>query len=96
VRDDLEWGEARLRAQVPGYRRLSFAPPYGNFGQLATNDRRIPARLGAWLRARFGLVFVQEPARYARPGDALVPRLQITRKMTGGDIHAWLERELPR
>lgn len=96
VRADLEWGEARLRAHVPGYRRMSFAPPYGNFGQLATNDHRIPARLGSWLRRRFGLVFVQEPARYARAGDAFVPRLQITRKTTGGDIHAWLERELPK
>jgi peptidoglycan/xylan/chitin deacetylase (PgdA/CDA1 family) len=96
VRDDLEWGEARLSVEVPGYRRLSFAPPYGNFGQLATNDDRIPERLGNWLRARFGMVFVQEPARYARPGDGLVPRLQITRRMAGGEIHAWLERELPR
>jgi hypothetical protein len=88
-------GEARLRAEVPGYRRLSFAPPYRNYGQLATNDERIPKRLGSWLPERFGLVFVQEPSRYARPGDAYVPRLQVTRRMAGGVIHAWLERELP-
>jgi peptidoglycan/xylan/chitin deacetylase (PgdA/CDA1 family) len=96
VGEDIEWGEATLRAHVPGYRRLAFAPPYGNFGQLATNDRRIPRQLGAWLRARFGLVFVQQPSRYARPADAFIPRLQITRKMAGGEIHAWLARELPR
>jgi peptidoglycan/xylan/chitin deacetylase (PgdA/CDA1 family) len=95
VHADLEWGDAQLRSHVPGYRGLSFAPPYGNFGQLSTNDRRIPRRLGAWLRERFGLVFVQQPARYARPGDALVARLQITRKMAGGDIHAWLAQQLP-
>jgi peptidoglycan/xylan/chitin deacetylase (PgdA/CDA1 family) len=94
VRRDIEWGEARLRDEVPGYRRMAFAPPYGNFGQLATNDRRIPERLGGWLRRRFGLVFVQDPARYARVGDPYPPRLQITRRMSGGDIHAWLEREL--
>jgi peptidoglycan/xylan/chitin deacetylase (PgdA/CDA1 family) len=94
VRRDLEWGEARLRDEIPGYRRRAFAPPYGNFGQLATNDRRIPARLGAWLRRRFGIVFVQDPARYARAGDPYAPRLQVTRRMSGGDIHAWLEREL--
>ena len=96
VRGDIEWGHARLRAEVPGYRPLSFAPPYGNYGQLASNDPRIPRRLGSWLRERFGLVFVQEPAEYARPGDAFVPRLQITRKMAGGELRAWLERELPR
>jgi peptidoglycan/xylan/chitin deacetylase (PgdA/CDA1 family) len=96
VRSDIGWGDARLRTEVPGYRALSFAPPYGNYGQLATDDPRIPQRLGSWLRERFGLVFVQEPARYARPGDAFVPRLQVTRRMTGGEIHAWLARELPR
>jgi peptidoglycan/xylan/chitin deacetylase (PgdA/CDA1 family) len=95
VRRDLEWGEARLQAEIPDYRRQSFAPPYGNFGQLATNDPRIPERLGSWLRGRYGLVFVQEPARYARVGDAFAPRLQITRRMTGGEIHAWLDRERP-
>lgn len=96
VRADLVGAEARLRAEIPGYRRRSFAPPYGNFGQLGTNDERIPERLGRWLRARFGLVFVQEPPRYARPGDDFVPRLQITRRMAGGEIRAWLARELPR
>jgi poly-beta-1,6-N-acetyl-D-glucosamine N-deacetylase len=93
---DLEWGEAQLAAHVPGYRPLSFAPPYGNYGQLSTNDRRIPRRLGAWLRTRFGLIFVQQPARYARRRDPLVPRLQVTRKMAGGEIHAWLAQQLSR
>jgi hypothetical protein len=76
----------------PGYRPLAFAPPYGNFGQIATNDPRIPDRLGGWLRDRCGLVFVQEPARYAVPGDAYVPRLQLMAKTTGGELHDWLAR----
>jgi peptidoglycan/xylan/chitin deacetylase (PgdA/CDA1 family) len=95
VLDDLDWGQATLQAHVPSYRPLSFAPPYGNFGQLATDDPGIPARLGTLLRERYGIVFVQQSARYAKPGDTVVPRLQITRKMTGGDIHAWLKQELP-
>jgi peptidoglycan/xylan/chitin deacetylase (PgdA/CDA1 family) len=92
---DLHWGDARLAAQVPGYRKLSFAPPYGNFGQVSTDDPAIPVLLGALLRKRFGLVFVQQPARYALPGETFVPRLQITRRMAGGDIHAWLNQQLP-
>jgi hypothetical protein len=92
---DLDWGQAKLREHVPSYRPLSFAPPYGNFGQLATDDAGIPGRLGAILRQRYGIVFVQQPARFARPGDTVVPRLQITRKMAGGDIHAWLNQQLP-
>jgi peptidoglycan/xylan/chitin deacetylase (PgdA/CDA1 family) len=92
---DLDWGQAKLREHVPSYRPLSFAPPYGNFGQLATDDPGIPQRLGAILRRRYGIIFVQEPARYARPGDTVVPRLQLTRKMAGGDVHAWLKQQLP-
>ena len=92
---DLDWGQAKLRVHVPSYHPLSFAPPYGNFGQLATDDPCIPGRLGAILRQRYGIVFVQQPARYAHPGETVVPRLQITRKMAGGDIHAWLKQQLP-
>lgn len=95
VVDDLEWGERQLQQHVPGYRAESFAPPYGNYGQIATDDPLIPQRLGDWLRARFGYVFVQDPAHYAEPGEAVVPRLQLTRKTTGGALHAWLEQELP-
>jgi hypothetical protein len=75
VVNDVNWGDAQLTEHVPGYRRLSFAPPYGNFGQLATDDPRIPDLLGDWLRKRFGLIFVQDPAQYARRGEAVVPRL---------------------
>jgi peptidoglycan/xylan/chitin deacetylase (PgdA/CDA1 family) len=96
VRTDLEWGERELRAHVPGYRPLAFAPPYGNYGQVSTNDPRIPERLGAWLQARYGLVFTQDPATYAAPGAAPAPRLQITRAMTGGGLRAWLAEQLPR
>jgi poly-beta-1,6-N-acetyl-D-glucosamine N-deacetylase len=92
---DLDWGQATLRKHVPAYRPLSFAPPYGNFGQLATDDPAIPLRLSALLRERYGIVFVQEPARYARPGDTVVPRLQITRRMTGGALRDWLKQQLP-
>jgi peptidoglycan/xylan/chitin deacetylase (PgdA/CDA1 family) len=95
VVDDLDWGQAKLREHVRSYRPLAFAPPYGNFGQLATDDPGIPQRLGAILRRRYGIVFVQELARYARPGETVVPRLQVTRKMTGGDLHTWLKQQLP-
>jgi hypothetical protein len=37
-------------------------------------------------------VFVQEPARYAVPGDAYVPRLQLMAKTTGGELRDWLAR----
>jgi peptidoglycan/xylan/chitin deacetylase (PgdA/CDA1 family) len=87
---DLDWGEQQLRRHLPGYAPRAFAPPYGNYGQLSTNDPAIPVELGTELRRRYGLVFTQEDARLARPGDEDVPRLQTTRRMSGGDLHAWL------
>jgi peptidoglycan/xylan/chitin deacetylase (PgdA/CDA1 family) len=87
---DLDWGEEQLRRHLPGFRPRAFAPPYGNYGQLGTNDPAIPVELGAELRRRYGLVFTQEDPRQARPGDEDVPRLQIIRRMTGGELHDWL------
>jgi peptidoglycan/xylan/chitin deacetylase (PgdA/CDA1 family) len=88
---DIAWGEEQLRDRVPGYERLAFAPPYGAYGQLDTNDPAIPRELGRTLRRRFGLVFVQANAHPARPGERDVTRFQLDRTVTGGALHAWLE-----
>jgi|tagenome__1003787_1003787.scaffolds.fasta_scaffold20845306_1 peptidoglycan/xylan/chitin deacetylase (PgdA/CDA1 family) len=88
---DLEWGERRLVEHVPGYRPLAFAPPYGNFGQAATNDRRIPGLLESWLLRRYATIFTQDRDLIARTGEREpFGRLQITRRMTGGALHAAL------
>jgi peptidoglycan/xylan/chitin deacetylase (PgdA/CDA1 family) len=88
---DLDWGERELRRRVPGYTALAFAPPYGAYGQLDTNDPAIPRRLGRELRQRYGLVFVQADAHPARPGERDVTRFQLDRSVTGGALHDWLE-----
>jgi peptidoglycan/xylan/chitin deacetylase (PgdA/CDA1 family) len=88
---DLDWGERELRRHVPGYEPLAFAPPYGAYGQLDTNDPAIPRILGRELRERFGLVFVQQDPQPAEPGERDVTRLQLDRTITGGDLHHWLE-----
>jgi hypothetical protein len=88
---DLEWGESELRRHVPGYEPLAFAPPFGAYGQLDTNDPQIPRLMGRELRERFGVVFVQEDPHPARPGDPEVTRLQLDRTTTGGQLHDWLE-----
>jgi peptidoglycan/xylan/chitin deacetylase (PgdA/CDA1 family) len=88
---DLEWGERQLARHVPGYRPLAFAPPYGNFGQAATNDPRIPVELEAWLRQRYAVIFTQDRDAIARPGEGEpFGRIQVTRRMSGGDLHAAL------
>jgi len=91
VAADLEWGAGELRRHVPGYEPLAFAPPFGAYGQIGTNDPGIPRLMERELRDRFGLVFVQEDPRPAGPGGLEVPRLQLDRTMTGGELHSWLE-----
>jgi peptidoglycan/xylan/chitin deacetylase (PgdA/CDA1 family) len=88
---DLEWGADELRRHVPGYEPLGFAPPFGAYGQLDTNDPGIPRLMGRELRERFGLVFVQQDPHAAAPGDGDVTRLQLDRTTTGGQLHNWLE-----
>jgi peptidoglycan/xylan/chitin deacetylase (PgdA/CDA1 family) len=88
---DLDWGEDTLRAHVPGYEPLAFAPPYGAYGQLDTNDPHIPGLLLADLRERYGLVFVQADPHAATPGEEPVTRFQLDRTITGGGLHDWLE-----
>jgi peptidoglycan/xylan/chitin deacetylase (PgdA/CDA1 family) len=90
VDTDLDWGQAQLRRHVPGYRPLAFAPPFGAYGQLATNDPAIPRLLRADLARRFPLVFTQEHARAATPHERDVPRFQLDRTITGGALHSWL------
>jgi peptidoglycan/xylan/chitin deacetylase (PgdA/CDA1 family) len=87
---DLEWGENELRRHVPGYGPLAFAPPFGAYGQLSTNDPEIPLLMGRELRDRFGVVFVQQDPHPARPGDPIVTRLQLDRTISGGELHNWL------
>jgi peptidoglycan/xylan/chitin deacetylase (PgdA/CDA1 family) len=87
---DLEWGSEALRRHVPGYRPLAFAPPYGSYGQLDTNDPAIPTLLRHELSARFPLIFTQADPVAARPGEGDVPRFQLDRLVTGGALRDWL------
>ena len=93
---DLDWGEDTLRAHVPGYEPLAFAPPFGAYGQLDTNDPHIPGLLLADLRERYGLVFVQADPHAATPGEEPVTRFQLDRTITGGGLHDWLEHAARR
>jgi peptidoglycan/xylan/chitin deacetylase (PgdA/CDA1 family) len=68
VFSDITYGEKQLDHHVPGYRPLAFAPPYGNYGQAGTNDRRIPRELLARLELSFEVVFTQDRPAFAVPG----------------------------
>jgi peptidoglycan/xylan/chitin deacetylase (PgdA/CDA1 family) len=91
VFSDITWGEEQLAFRVRGYRPLAFAPPYGNYGQAGTNDRRIPRELLARLLQSFEVVFTQDRSGLASPG-AVNPlgRIEVTRGVTEGELRALL------
>jgi peptidoglycan/xylan/chitin deacetylase (PgdA/CDA1 family) len=91
VFSDITYGEEQLAFRVRGYRPLAFAPPYGNYGQAGTNDRRIPRELLARLLMSFRVVFTQDRSGFASPGAANpLGRIEITRAVSERELHALL------
>jgi hypothetical protein len=93
VFSDITWADEQLSFRVQGYRPLAFAPPYGNYGQAGTNDRRIPRELLARLFESFEVVFTQDRRAFAAPGAGKgepVGRMEITRAVTEQELHARL------
>lgn len=93
VFSDITWGEEQMSFRVRGYRPLAFAPPYGNYGQAGTNDRRIPRELLARLLDSFDVVFTQDRSGLASPRAGKAEphgRIEITRQVTEQELHALL------
>jgi len=57
VTSSILWGARQLAMQIPGFRPLAFAVPYADYGQLKTNDRRVPQFMLPWLDRHFAVVF---------------------------------------
>jgi peptidoglycan/xylan/chitin deacetylase (PgdA/CDA1 family) len=92
VFSDITYGEEQLAAHVRGYRPLAFAPPYGNYGQAGTNDRRIPRQLLARLLLSFQVVFTQDRSGFASPRSANpLGRIEVARDLTEAELHTLLE-----
>jgi hypothetical protein len=69
VFSDVTYGEDQLTHHVRGYEPLAFAPPFGNYGQAGTNDRRIPRLLLRRLLLSFDAIFTQDRGALAAPGS---------------------------
>jgi hypothetical protein len=92
VRSDIEAGQKELDDQIPGYKPLAFALPFGAYGQEGTNDERIPSDLLGWLSGRYEAVFTQDVNALARPGEHQpLGRIQVTRATSGGQLHSELQ-----
>jgi hypothetical protein len=92
VRSDIEAGQQELAKQIPSYKPLAFALPYGAYGQQGTNDKRIPPDLLAWLTGRYEAVFTQDENALAHSGSHQpLGRIQVTRATSGGELHSELQ-----
>ena len=65
-----------------GFDAVAFSVPYGNYGQLGTNDARIAAFMRTLLAAQF-------PAVLAGPG---ANRYLVDGTTTADDLYRWLRR----
>jgi peptidoglycan/xylan/chitin deacetylase (PgdA/CDA1 family) len=97
VTGDLEAGVAELRRQVPGFEPLAFADPYGNHGNVRSNDRRIGPFMQRWLGRHFGAVFTLRTPHYTRRTDRRddIRRHEIHRDTTPAALYRWLRRADP-
>jgi biofilm PGA synthesis lipoprotein PgaB len=97
VRNDILWGRQMLEKHLPGFRALAFAVPFGNYGQLGTNDSRIPNFLSNFLKARFEAVFVLKPSGFttARTPRYRIGRYEVHTYTTAARLYNWLREQVP-
>ena len=93
VTTDVFAGDEALRDHLPGYRGVTFAVPYGDYGQIATNDPRIPRLLRAFLLRRFETIFVSGDDPGYSAADALhgeAPRFEVHTTTSLYALYSWL------
>jgi Polysaccharide deacetylase len=87
-----------MREQIPGFRSIAMALPYGSYGQCSTNDPSIPRFLGPWLAAHFALIFTVNPIQYATRSEPRyrIGRRPVTAVTSADDLYRWLASRAPR
>lgn len=92
---DIWSGLTLMHANVSGYNQKLFAVPYGDYGQISTNDPAIPVELHWFLSQRFAAWFVQPPVvDYSLTNSSsawtVKPRHTVLYGTTAETIYAWL------
>jgi peptidoglycan/xylan/chitin deacetylase (PgdA/CDA1 family) len=98
--EDLAEGKALIAAYFGGYRyaSLTFAVPYGDYGQKATNDPAIAPDLRATLDSHFEVWFTQPPdPDFTGPPSGPTAtheagRFTVQRETTVEAVYDWLAR----
>jgi peptidoglycan/xylan/chitin deacetylase (PgdA/CDA1 family) len=100
VTSDIFAGREALAQHLPGFEPLTFAVPYGNYGQRSTNDPRIPQIMRAFLERQFEAIFVQKDGNQPRytstqayRGEAV--RFEVHTDTSVDDVFRWLRDQAP-
>jgi poly-beta-1,6-N-acetyl-D-glucosamine N-deacetylase len=94
---DVEWGMSRMKKEIPGFQPYAFGVPFGNYGQLKSNDPQIKSFFGGYLQKRFRAVFVIQPSGYVTQNTprGRIGRLEVHTYTTAGRLYNWLSDKLP-
>jgi peptidoglycan/xylan/chitin deacetylase (PgdA/CDA1 family) len=97
VTQDVLEGKRLMAKHLPSFRPLSFAVPYGNYGQQETNDRRIPGFFDGFLRQHFKAVFIVNPAGFTTKDTprGRIGRYEVRTYTTAGRLFNWLRNGVP-
>lgn len=102
AQQDVLKGLSLLKQKVPGFTQLTFAVPFGDYGQQGTsNDPAIAGELRAWFGLRFAAWFTQPSDNpdfnvTSQPTKER-PRYTIKNTTTADSVYAWLNaREMRR
>jgi peptidoglycan/xylan/chitin deacetylase (PgdA/CDA1 family) len=100
VTSDIFAGREALAQHLPRFRPLTFAVPYGNYGQRNTNDPRIPQIMRDFLQRQFEAVFVQKvgnnpryTSQQAYRDEAV--RFEVHTDTSVDDVFRWLRDQAP-
>jgi hypothetical protein len=80
-----------------GMRSHAVAVPFGNYGQLASNDPRVAPYVRGLLTRQFGVIFVQDPENdpgYTRAGGPTA-RYELHRGTSTDQLYMWLRDHSP-
>jgi poly-beta-1,6-N-acetyl-D-glucosamine N-deacetylase len=97
VEHDVLWAKRTMTEQLPGFSPLSFAVPFGSYGQDRTNDPRIPRFMSRLLARHFHAVFMTDPPEYTTPSTsrAALGRIELHADTGTDKLYRWLRDRIP-
>jgi hypothetical protein len=97
VEQDILWAKRTMSEQLSGFSPLTFAVPFGSYGQDRTNDPRIPRFMSRLLRRHFQAVFLTDPPEYTTPSTsrAALGRIELHEDTGTDKLYRWLRDRIP-